>query len=541
MEAMQVIEKHAEHTPDPAMKLLDCSQAPEVAALGNLSDAQLIDLLRSDPGNALYLVAFYHVHAGLVRTLLAAESKSENLNRWIWFSAFRTLIHSQKTVIPVAGWLGRIVALSLINRELPPVQGKLPIPLAWYLHQSLEMMPIPLRITAVMGEIAKSTNKEISEFFHLRQMPLSETEVEQLRNEAHRFLVDRIPVDVRRLYFGDPLDVESPIQLLSSLGVDVQSEIQHFERWHGVQVDSLVPPIATASRTNDLKQNGKSTKNPLAPVLLVLLLIAGGVAALFALVSGSQQSTVSPTSLASSTPAVTSTTTANSSKTVPASAPESATTISSAILGSTPTNQTVASSVKPRSTLTEKAAIPSIKLSSESTSITVVSSPKPSAILIDKKVASSPKLLPDRLVLPAKPITTSVLPKTNSAPSEVTVPTVKPTATTAVPKPKLLPKVAVIPKAKPPAPSASVITSNGQLPLLDDAPRNRPPRFFAVMVADPLKKNLASVRRFEPGSYYRSLQGKPWIQVGAYDTLAKANMALQEFKARGFTVTLGRT
>jgi hypothetical protein len=61
------------------------------------------------------------------------------------------------------------------------------------------------------------------------------------------------------------------------------------------------------------------------------------------------------------------------------------------------------------------------------------------------------------------------------------------------------------------------------------------------MVADPLKKNLASVRRFEPGSYYRSLQGTPWIQVGAYDTLAKANMALQEFKARGFTVTLGRT
>jgi hypothetical protein len=61
------------------------------------------------------------------------------------------------------------------------------------------------------------------------------------------------------------------------------------------------------------------------------------------------------------------------------------------------------------------------------------------------------------------------------------------------------------------------------------------------MVADPQKKSLLSVRRFEPGSYYRSLQGKPWIQVGAYDTLAKANSAMEEFKARGFTVTIGRT
>jgi len=61
------------------------------------------------------------------------------------------------------------------------------------------------------------------------------------------------------------------------------------------------------------------------------------------------------------------------------------------------------------------------------------------------------------------------------------------------------------------------------------------------LVADPQKKSLLSVKRFEPGSYYRSLQGQPWIQVGAYDTLAKATAAMQEFKAKGFSVTIART
>jgi hypothetical protein len=474
MEAMQVIEKHAEHTPNPAVKLLDCSQSPEVVALGNLSDAQLIDLLRSDPGNALYLLAFYHAHAGLVRALLASEGKSENLNRWIWFSVFRTLTDSQKTVTPVAGWLGRIVALSLINRELPPIQGELPIPLAWYLHQSLEMMPIPLRITAVMGEIAKSTDKEISQFFHLRQMPLSDVEVAQLRNESHRFFVDRIPVDARRLYFGDPLDVKSPIQLLPSLGIDVQSEIQHFERWHGVQVDSSVPPIATPSQTKDIQQESKSTEALPIPALLGLLLLVGGF--VFALVSAPPQSTVSPPLSVDTIPSVA------VSSTQEQNVPEA-------------TNATI-SPGKSDSVATESAAIPRAKSDLASTSTTVT---------------SSAKSVPERTISSTKLPETTVLPK------------IKPIA-----------KVA----AKSPTP---VIISNGQLPLLDDAPRNRPPRFFTVMVADPQKKSLLSVRRFEPGSYYRSLQGKPWIQVGAYDTLAKANSAMEEFKARGFTVTIGRT
>jgi hypothetical protein len=501
MEVMQVTEKHAEHSPNPEVKLLDCSQAPEVLALGNLSDAQLIDLLRSDSGNALYLITFYHLHAGLVRALLASEGKSANLKRWIWFSAFRTLTDSQKPVIPVAGWLGRIVALSLIHRELPPVQGNLPIPLSWYLYQSLEMMPIPLRITAVMGEIAKSTDKEISQFFHLRQMPLSVTEVQQLRNESRRFFVDRIPVDARRLYFGDPLDVDSPIQTLSSLGINVQAEIQRFERWHGVQADNAVPPIGTTTRTNDLGSNQKPAKNSLGSVLLGLLLIAGGVAALFALVASSQQPTATPTSSASaSIPVVT----------VPASNSE---------IGST-----TIPSAKPDLISKEGNATSSETLDSSSTSTTVST---------DERVASSAKSVPEATDSSPKLTETTVVPKTESVPSAATVST----ATTVVPKTKPVPKVAVMPVVKP----VAVIVANGQLPLLDDAPRNHPPRFFAVLVADPQKKSLIFVKRFEPSSYYRSLQGKSWIQVGAYNTLAKANKALQEFKARGFTVTLGRT
>ncbi len=481
MEVMQVIEKHAEHTPDPEVKLLDCSQAPEVIALGNLSDSQLIDLLRSDPGNALYLIAFYYLHAGLVRSLLASEGKSENLNRWIWFSAFRTLSDSQKKVIPVAGWLGRIVALSLIHREEPPVMGELPIPLAWYLHQSLEMMPIPLRITAVMSEIAKSSDNEISQFFHLRQMPLSVMEVEQLRNESHRFFVDRIPVDVRRLYFGDPLDVESPIRLLSSLGVNVQAEIQSFERWHGVQADGAIPPMATASRKNDVKPNGKSSKNSLRPLFLGLMLIAGGAAALFALVTAPQQPTVRPISSAISIPM---------------------TSVPSVQKAITSTAETVSTKT-----------IPEVKPNSPTTGTAATSSAKPTATTV---------------VPSAKPTTTTV------------VPSAKPVKV--VPAPKPVPKVAVLPSPKPSVPAPKpVIASNGQLPLLDDAPRNRPPRFFAVLVADPQKKSLLSAKRFEPGSYYRSLQGQSWIQVGAYDTLAKATAAMQEFKARGFSVTIART
>lgn len=456
MEAMQVIEKQAEHTLDPEVKLLDCSQAPEVIALGNLSDAQLIDLLRSDPGNALYLIAFYHLHAGLVRSLLASEGKSEHLNRWIWFSAFRTLTDSQKKVLPVAGWLGRLVALSLIHREEPPVMGTLPIPLAWYLHQSLEMMPIPLRITAVLSEIAKSSDHEISQFFHLRQMSLSVIEVEKLRNESHHFFVDRIPVDVRRLYFGDPLDVESPIRLLSSLGVNVQAEIQSFERWHGVQADGATPPIATASRKNDIKPDVQSSKNSLGLLFVGLTLMAGGVAALFALVTAPPPPTASPISSALSIP-VTS---------VPS--------VQKAVTSTTETTS-------PATT------IPGAKPSLSTTGTAVPSNPKP----------------------------------------------VK-----AVPAPQPAPKVAVLVRTKPQVPAPK---PDGQLPLLDDAPRNRPPRFFAVLVADPQKKSLLSAKRFEPGSYYRSLQGQPWIQVGAYDTLAKATAAMQEFRAKGFSVTIART
>jgi hypothetical protein len=514
MEVMQAMEKHAEHSLEPEVKLLDCSQAPEVLALGNLSDAQLIDLLRSDPGNALYLIAFYHLHAGLVRALLASEGKSENLNRWVWFSAFRTLSDSQKPVIPVAGWLGRIVALSLIHRELPPVQGNLPIPLSWYLYQSLEMMPIPLRITAVMGGIAKSTNKEISQFFHLRQMPLSITEVEQLRNESHRFFVDRIPVDVRRLYFGDPLDVDSPIQMLPSLAINVQEEIQHFERWHGVQVDDAVPPVASSTRTNELGPNGKSTKNSLDPVLLGLLLIAGGVAPLFALVSGLQQPTASPTPSASnSIPVVT----VLNSESEPGSA--------------------TIPSTKPDLISKEGNTILSATSDSSSVSTTVVSSVEPKSVSIDKRVASRAESVPEATASSPKPTATTVVPQTESVPSPATVST----ATTIVPKTKPVPNVAVTPDTKPIAVPAPVMVANDQLPLLDDAPRNRPPRFFAVLVADPQKKRLLSVKRFEPSSYYRSLQGQSWIQVGAYNTLAKANGALQEFKARGFTVVIGRT
>lgn len=441
MEVTQATEVHAANIPDSKVKLLDCSQAPEVLALGNLSDAQLVDLLRGDPDNAVYLIAFYHLHAGFVRALLGSENNSADLNCWIWFSAFETLIKSPKKVIPVVGWLGRLVALALMHREQPPVQGDLPIPLAWYLHQSLESMPIPLRITAVMSGIAKNTDQEVSEFFYARQIPLSVVKVEQLRNESNRFFVSRIPVDVRRLYFGDPLDVETPIQVLSRLGMDVPAEIQRFERWQGIPFDDSIPPIfVDSSQGNDPQPTSEPSKNAVGAVLVGLLLIAGGAVALRTLVPDTQLSAVSPAPSALS--------------------------------------------------------IPMTTASQETTTRTATT-----------QTASS------------KAIDTTVVPNSNAKPKAI------------VPNPASTSSVAIKPK----------VAVGDQLPLLDDAPPTRAVRLFAVLVADPQKQLLTSVRRFEPGSYYRSLEGQAWIQVGAYNSFSTATLTMEKFKAKGFTVALGRT
>jgi hypothetical protein len=499
MEVNQSMEEDMKNASESSdLRLLDCSKAPNVLALANLSDFQLIELIRTHQDNAPYLIALHHRHVPLVKSLLASKEITPALNRWIWFSAFNTLTNSQKQVTPVANWLGRIVALALINdsKQLQTSQA-LPIPLSWYLYRSLEMMPISLRITCILSEIRNNTDQEISRFFCLHQMPLSEVEVGQLQDKARHVFVDQIPIAVQRLYFGYSLDVKQGIKLLSMIGIDVQQEIQNFEQWQDTKQSTNQLPIIGIDVQQEVP-NFDPPQNTQVPL---------------------NQELPNPTLAFPEAP-----------NDMDQPAPEDS--LKRAILGAFVISFGIAvlGSLAMRWNLLspEQPSAPSIA-QGESTPATTQNQPSVLATTPQLPVVSEPST--SNSAKPAPKESTVVIAK--EAPKKNPVAASTPILTV-TPKQANVTSTAVAPKDSAPITAAA-------LPTLDDAPRNHPPHFFIVLVADPLKQNLRNVRRFEPGSYYRTLKGQPWIQVGAYDTFRKSQQEMESFRAKGFTVTIARS
>ncbi len=278
------------------IRLYDPARTPDLIALNGASDDQLVQLLRTDRGSAAYLIAFFDRYRGLVKGLLEPEGSPPGLTQRTWFNAFDVLLHQKRSVTPAAGWLAGVVAQSIVSPDREPVASLLPAPLSWYLYRSLDQMPPVLRITLTQGEVAGYSDLQLAEFFKAYQLSFSTEEVANVRIEARRLFVVGLSTEVRSLYFGDPLDVATPLLALNALGIYLPQEVERFERWSGQQSIQASPvpsapgtpvPIETELYTAD---PSPAPSRPQLQPLIGLFCVAVGLGALltFAFQSGWQ-------------------------------------------------------------------------------------------------------------------------------------------------------------------------------------------------------------------------------------------------------------
>lgn len=213
----------------------DCARAPEIAAFDPIDDGQLVEAIRTDRENVFPLIAFYYRHEAFVRGLLAFEGEMPVPARRLWFAAFDALLDDRSNVLPVAQWLVPLAARICLERQANLGIGTaLPAPLVWHLHRAFERIPDPLRIVAVLSEVAGEKEVQIADFFSRRHLLSVAAEIRQLRAEARFIHTFSLPLAVRQLYFTDPFAVHTAALLLPQVGISVSAEIQRFDRWQKI-------------------------------------------------------------------------------------------------------------------------------------------------------------------------------------------------------------------------------------------------------------------------------------------------------------------
>ncbi|MCC5648949.1 sigma-70 family RNA polymerase sigma factor [Nostoc sp. XA013] len=193
---------------------------PLVKSLFHHSDHELLTLFQRHPDAGKYFTVIFCRYSPIVYTLIRHSARSPVQADYLFALTWRhiyyelgglnlTASESGEEALTMQNWLINMTAFCINEIKLPPteaihysLQATSP-PLWCYVEQALDQLPPVLRLIVLMAQTFHWSETRIAAYLQAEGEVIAASEVANFLQEGYRMLEDKLPTDIRAIYFGE--------------------------------------------------------------------------------------------------------------------------------------------------------------------------------------------------------------------------------------------------------------------------------------------------------------------------------------------------
>ncbi|MEH2167769.1 MAG: sigma-70 family RNA polymerase sigma factor [Nostoc sp.] len=195
---------------------------PLVKSLFHHSDHELVTLFQRYPDAGKYFTVIFCRYSPIVYTLIRHSARSPVQADYLFALTWRHIYYelgglkltdseSGEEALTMQNWLINMTAFCINEIKLPPteaihysLQATSP-PLWCYVEQALDQLPPVLRLIVLMAQTFHWSETRIAAYLQAEGEAIAPNEVANFLQEGYRMLEDKLPTDIRTIYFGEDL------------------------------------------------------------------------------------------------------------------------------------------------------------------------------------------------------------------------------------------------------------------------------------------------------------------------------------------------
>jgi hypothetical protein len=193
---------------------------PLVKSLFHHSDHELLTLFQRYPDAGKYFTVIFCRYSPIVYTLIRHSARSPVQADYLFALTWRHIYYelgglnltnssSGEEALTMQNWLINMTAFCINEIKLPPteaihysLQATSP-PLWCYVQQALDQLPPVLRLVVLMAQTFHWSETRIAAYLQAEGEAIAPSEVANFLQEGYRMLEDKLPIDIRSIYFGE--------------------------------------------------------------------------------------------------------------------------------------------------------------------------------------------------------------------------------------------------------------------------------------------------------------------------------------------------
>jgi hypothetical protein len=193
---------------------------PLVKSLFHHSDHELLTLFQRYPDVGKYFTVIFCRYSPIVYTLIRHSARSPVQADYLFALTWRHIYYelgglnltnseSGEEALTMQNWLINMTAFCINEIKLPPteaihysLQATSP-PLWCYVQQALDQLPPVLRLVVLMAQTFHWSETRIAAYLQAEGEAIAPHEVANFLQEGYRMLEDKLPIDIRSIYFGE--------------------------------------------------------------------------------------------------------------------------------------------------------------------------------------------------------------------------------------------------------------------------------------------------------------------------------------------------
>ncbi|QLE42069.1 sigma-70 family RNA polymerase sigma factor [Nostoc sp. C052] len=193
---------------------------PLVKSLFHHSDHELLTLFQRYPDAGKYFTVIFCRYSPIVYTLIRHSARSPVQADYLFALTWRHIYYelgglkltdseSGEEALTMQNWLINMTAFCINEIKLPPteaihysLQATSP-PLWCYVEQALDQLPPILRLIVLMSQTFHWSETRIAAYLQAEGEAIAPSVVANFLQEGYRMLEDKLPADIRAIYFGE--------------------------------------------------------------------------------------------------------------------------------------------------------------------------------------------------------------------------------------------------------------------------------------------------------------------------------------------------
>jgi hypothetical protein len=195
---------------------------PLVKSLFHHTDDELLTLFQRYPDAGKYFTVIFCRYSPIVYTLIRHSARSPVQADYLFALTWRHIYYelgglnltsseSAEESLTMQSWLINMTAFCINEMKLPPTEAihyslEATSPPLWcYVEQALDQLPPILRLIVLMSQTFHWSETRIAAYLQAEGEAIAPHEVANFLQEGYRMLEDKLPTDIRAIYFGEDL------------------------------------------------------------------------------------------------------------------------------------------------------------------------------------------------------------------------------------------------------------------------------------------------------------------------------------------------